>query len=114
MKLLLFLQTILFFSCANNSENVMQKEIQMNLEYSKISHIELIQTDSKKNIVDSVIIKEIVLCLNSAKMQYIKFGSPNKFVIYDKENNILEQGFYRDSIFKIRSVVFKANKIIFE
>lgn len=109
---------ILLFGCVNKnpekeSYNMEQSPV-LNIEFSNVSYIRVNNGENEYEIRDSEKLKKTLYVLNKSHIKYIKFGSKNTFKIYDTNQDILINGFFKDDIFKIKGVVYQADQILFE
>ena len=110
--------TILFLGCANKNQekksDKMEQSPVINIELDNVSFIRINKGENEYEIRDSEKLKKILSALNKSHIKYIKFGSKNTFKIYDTNQNILIDGFFKDDIFKIKGVVYQTNQILIE
>lgn len=110
--------SILLLGCANKNKEEksykMEQSSGINIELSNVSFIRVNKAGNEYEIRDSEKLKNTLVVLNKSHIKYVKFGSRNTFKIYDTNQNILIDGFFKDDVFKIKGVVYQANQILFE
>ncbi len=85
----------------------------MNIHIDSIGYIEVKKPDKSYRIQSKDSVENIVNKLNSSRIEYIKFGSPNTFTLYDSNSKVILKAFFRDTYFKINGVVYKAESNLF-
>ncbi|MBP3838815.1 MAG: hypothetical protein ILA04_06770 [Prevotella sp.] len=120
-QILLLLEIViimLLFGCTNKSK---ERET-CNVELSPISHIELDNVSFIKvnkgrqeyEIRNRDKLKDILATLKKSHIKYIKFGSKDIFKIYDNNQNVLIECFFKDDMFKLKGVVYQTDQFLFE
>ena len=85
-----------------------------NIVLENVSFIKINKGGQVYEIRDREKLKYILENLKKSHIKYIKFGSKDTFKIYDNNQNVLVECFFRDDIFKLKGVVYQTNQIIFE
>lgn len=65
-------------------------------------------------IQDRDSINKIINNINNSKNRFIKWGSYDKFNIYNSDSNVVLKGCYRDYLFKIDGAVYEMNNKFLE
>jgi hypothetical protein len=102
-------------SCVNQNEKAtMENKIVFQLNVDSISHIKVLKEEQEFEIRSRNEIDLWIKAINNSQVDYIKFGSKNKFCIYDLANNIVLEGFFRGNKFKVKGVAYKCdNNLLF-
>jgi hypothetical protein len=109
MKALYFVIAILF-GCQNPNTRKMSQN--PNIDFKNVAYVTFLNENDTIIITDNSTINNFISNINNSDIEYIKFGSNKKFILYDKNNAIIEEGFYRDRLIKIKGVVYKTKEKI--
>jgi hypothetical protein len=115
IKVLLY--SVLIFSllnCSSDSEeqSTIKKFQGLVLDSVKYIIIEQGKASYKIKGLDSVL--SFVKKINDSRVHYIKFGSPDKFYLYNNDDKMIFSGLFRGAFFKSNGIVFKAETNLME
>lgn len=79
---------------------------------NKISSIKVYKNNDTIFIDDSLKIKSIINNLSKSKIEYIKFGSSDEMLFYDKNNKEVLKVSFRKDKFKINGITYKCDSTI--
>ncbi len=77
------------------------------IDSGKVAYIQFYGDNYSRLLSDSSQVQYVISEIEKAESEFIKFGSSQRFVLLDKNKEVIEEGSYRGTRIKIQGVVYK-------